>query len=468
MCRGGLVGSPLPIPLPTIKKMSRRMKFKGLIGFGSRFVLAAEVWACALASIVMLAGCSEVNQEEVEQHESLLTDAQPSNYLSLKSGEKLEQLALQLDAVATENSAAVHEMKSAEARLVARQFDRMPSLRPEGEANHDGNVRLGLSIEQMLWDGGRLKARMESIELAVKEASLRAWIDRNSDVFFGLRAYVELSRYAARLRVLDQLVVDLKDLSQLLDVRVSGGVADRGESLKMDLAIQEIRREIITDTSALDQSRRNISRYLRNADIPKPNADLKQLVTACLRSWPKSESPADALSRIKVSRSLSTEDEVRAQRFPRVIIGAGAALTNLVNSSTPGVSLKLDAGDMLGLEGKKKIEASILDSQASIASYKAQIKETQAELERLEAVNADYVKGIAQLRKLQQVNLESIRLYEDQLDAGKISIVDGIKLYREVADTEVEIINFLAESTANCLKVSQLRGLLAPYEKLNE
>lgn len=391
--------------------------------------------------------------------------APPSSYVSLEPDGSLMPLAGQLDAATIERSAIVQEERVARARLAARGYDRLPQVRPAGSLEFDDGPQatVGPSVEQVMFDGGRSRASMGEAEIGVVIAGLRAWAARNEGVYEGLRAYVDMSRYQARLRVYASIEDELGELNELLELRASGGVSDRGELLRMNVALQELQREIVGDRAALRQAGSDLVRYLPGAEGRQPLRDLARASAECNRQWPETEAPMDALARVQVDRTRNAEDYTRAQRFPRLVLGAGAAVTNLASAVTPGVSVNVDATDMLGMGAQARVEAAELESEATLAAYQTQRMDTQAELARLDANYAEYREGLRQLQALQRSNRETVDLYREQIEAGSIPLVEGIALYREVARTEADIIDLHADALINCLRSSQVRGLLAPF-----
>lgn len=394
----------------------------------------------------------------------------PTDFVSLQPHSPLHVLARTLDEAATARSAAVQEVRAAQARLQARHYDRFPQMRPTGSValNHSSTASLGLSLQQVIWDGGRTSTRLGDAELGVAAAALRAWASRNEDVHEGLVAFIDISRLQARLRAYDTLDGELTALAELLDIRATGGVSDRGEALRMAVARQELQREIIQDTAALRRARTDLMRLMPSGIAIDPLPDLAQSARMCRRAWPSSEAPIDALARLSVSRSRLAEDLVRARRFPSLVLGMGAAVTNVANGITPGVNINLDASDMLGLGGARAIEAAELDSEAMLAAYQIQRETTQAELDRLEENYAESHTEFQQLRALQQANEGVISLYREQLNVGSIPLTEGIILYREVTNIKIAIINFHADVLNNCLRSAEIRGLLAPFRDFND
>jgi adhesin transport system outer membrane protein len=436
--------------------------FIGRAVYGQRLSFRA---LAILTTAVLLAACGG-SGVAIRETQPLPADvAPPSSYVSLTPEGSLHSLAGQLDAATIQRSAIVQEERVARARLVARGYDRYPQVRPSGSLElEDGpQATVGPSVEQVVFDAGRSRAAMGEAEIGVVLAGLRAWIARNEGVYEGLRAYVDMSRYQARLRVYGSIEDELAELNELLELRASGGVSDRGELLRMNVALQELQREIVGDTAALRQARSDLVRHLPGAEDVRPLRDLAAATEECRRSWPAIETPMDALARVQVDRTRNAEDYTRAQRLPRLVLGAGAAVTSLASAVTPGVSVNVDASDMLGMGGRARVEAAELESEATLAAYETQRMDTQAELARLEANHAEYQDGLRQLRRLQRSNRETVDLYREQLAAGSIPLVEGIALYREVTQTEIDIIDLHADALINCLRSSQVRGLLAPY-----
>lgn len=389
----------------------------------------------------------------------------PSSHSSLVLDSSLYSMAVSLDIATIQRSSIVQEERVARAQLDARAFDRYPQVRPMGSVEFDDGLQasVGPYVEQVIFDAGRSRASVGDAEIGLAISSLRAWAARNEGVYEGLRAYVDMSRYQSRLRVYANLEEELFNLRDLLEVRANGGVADRGELLRMNVALQELRREIVADTASLRQARSDLVRHLPGSHDMEPLDDLAGAASQCDRTWPQSEAPDDALARVEVDRSLNSEIYTNAQRFPRLVVGAGAVVTSLASAVTPGLSLNIDASDVLGMSGRARSEAAELASQAAIAAYQTQRINTEAELARLEANYVEYQAGLQQLRGLQTVNRETLTLYGQQIRAGSIPLTEGIALYREVSRTQNDIIDLNADALLNCLASSELRGLLVPF-----
>ena len=387
----------------------------------------------------------------------------PTSATILVEGSRLFELAGRLDQVAIAQSSALPKVQAAQAQLRALQFERYPQIRPTASAPLTvGSVSLGLNIEQLIWDGGRLRGRMTDAEIKVAEASLRAWAERNAAVYDGLEAYVDIARYEARLAALTGLKEELDAILLLLQARAEGGVADRGELLRMNAALQSVDRRTVADRSALRQAQTDLSRLSAGAANTASLSDLGTATSQCNRSWPDSEAPADALARVSLSRAEVSEDVVRARRFPRVVLSGVSNYSRDVWSE-PAIGIQLDASDMLGLGRRSNVDTAIASTRAADAAYALQKDETQADLTRLEADYDGLRADATSLRSLVQQSEATLNLYKEQLDAGSIPLIEGILLHQERVDTLISIIDVEGDILMNCLRSSQRRGLLARF-----
>ena len=390
---------------------------------------------------------------------------------NITQGTRLASLAEQLNGVAIERSVALQDVQSAEAEQSARLFELYPQLTPTASAPliGGGEAQAGLSIEQLIWDSGRVRANLTDAHLKIIEARLRAWQERNETVYDGLRAYVNMSRYQTRLGLLDQVGKELEEIKALLNARLSAGISDRGELLRMNVEQQEIRRLIVADASAMRQAQTDLLRLLPDAQAFGFLPDMEAAISQCSRAWPSNEAPLDALAKVAAARTEVSEKVILARRFPKVVLTGGTSYSRN-GWSDPVVGIRLDASDILGIGRSSKIEeAAAASRRAAQATYRLQKEDT---LTKLVQLDADY-KGAREdevaLESLVQENLATLTLYEKQLGAGSIALTDGITFHREATDTQIALIDVRADMLLNCLQASKERGLLADVNiEINE
>lgn len=440
--------------------------------------------AFAVLTVPVL-GCGQAPPFATSQNMSVETDTEvieglpvashiemtelPVTKINLVAGTILFDLAERIDEMAIVRSSTIHDLRAAEAEQKALRFDFYPRIRPTASAPLTGGERasIGLNIEQLMWAGGRTRARLSDAELKIAETSLRGWAERNEAVLDGLEAYLNMARYEARILELGNLRQKLGEINTLLETRLAGGVSDRGELLRINVALQELQRRLVSDTAALRQARTDFARQLPDANNTPTLPDLRAAASQCSRVWPDSEAPADALARVTTARAEASEGVVRAQRFPRVVVVGGINYAK-DGFSEPTIGIRLDASDMLGLGRKANLDAAEAFSKAASAAYALQKDETMAALARFEANFNGLQSDAASLRELARQNEAALDLYEEQLDAGSIAITDGIVLHRAHSDGLITLIDVEADILLNCLSSSERRGLLAKFEVTND
>lgn len=375
----------------------------------------------------------------------------------------LSDLAEALDKVAVERSVPLQNVRAAEAERAAAKFTRYPKILPTASAPLSGGAAsFGVNVEQTIWDGGRTRGTLAEADLNVSEARVDTWQDRNQVIYEGLSAFIGIQRYKSRIEAYKALEQDLSKLNVILGDRISGGVADRGEQLRMSLSLQEVQRDIVSDQSDLRAEEATLARLVSQKIWPKAGARLLEQNGLCSRDWPKHEVPDVAKARVRVMRAENEKNIAMARRFPRIVAGAGSTYTD-GSFSKPAIALSLDASDMFGLGRKRLIEAVEAGLSGALRSYELQKSDTDAELEKLDQDYKGYMSDIQQLKALQKTNSENITLYREQVMAGTIPLAEGITLFRESTNTDIDLIDARARALDNCLEAANIRGALAPF-----
>lgn len=424
-----------------------------------------------LGASAILLGCApptlpDVNdaKDETSVSAAIELEKRPA-FLSLRPDSALAILAQELDRVAISRSTFIPRRQSAEASLLASRFSRFPQITPTGNAplNSDDEASLGLSLEQVLWDGGRIKSQLTKGELDVADAALRAWIERSEMVLDGLLSYVNVSRLQTQIAILAVLQDDLESLDVRLQARADGGVADRGERLRMSVAHQEVQRSIIGKKSELRVLQADLTRALNQNTFSVKLTISNEAVSNCSRAWPLLDAPEDSLALVSSRRAEADVQQARAMRLPRILLDVG--MSTLV---TPAIGLRLDGDDMLGLEQKSKLESLNAATMEASAAYMKQLSDTLAETSRLDEAAVGFQTDIKSLEELIQTNRSTLKLFYEQLEVGSIPIMEGVTIFRENAETLLSMADIQSKLLENCLRASNLRGVLVPFGDQNE
>ena len=382
------------------------------------------------------------------------------SYAPFVAGSALAGLSPLLKEAALSRSAAAQEARGAKSSVSAAKAGNKPRILPTGSATLTGDreVSLGLSVSQVLWDGGRTRSKITEAELRITDAVLRSWSERSEFVRAGLEAFVEYSMQSERIELQAKLADDLENLSKLLDSRVQGGVADRSETLKLEVALQEVRRELLSAASGQKMAAAELQSLLPEGksipEVPSPSS----LMAACERAWPSTEAPQEALARLRAEQQKAAEEVLRTRRFPKLVIAAGAAIGS---AATPGVGVQIDATDVIGPGAKDTITAAEAETAAALVSYHSQKVETRSKLDRLESEYETLKAEEVAMKSLIRVNEDNFSLYLEQVQAGTIQIADGISLLQEDARARYQLNETRSALARNCVNSNAIRGYLA-------
>lgn len=374
----------------------------------------------------------------------------------------LGQVANAVELEVRQTSAVQADWRAAAATRRATGYDRLPTIVPSASValTDGGSAQLGLEVEQSVYDFGRVQARVDAADVAVDQARAQAWLEVNQRVFDGLTDYVEMSRQTERLAALSELERQLVELETLLADRVASGAAARGETLKVAVALQEVRRESIDGGSKLDVARARLQSKMPSAQIPPPLPDLVAARTVCVKPQGGGVSPAMLAARLGIREAESEEAAVKSRRFPRLVLGTGVGDT--VNIF-PSVGLRLDAAGLLGLGRRENLAAARAGTEAAAKRFERAETAFATDMAQLETERSGLIRREEELLRLLVSHRETLQVFDDQVSAGTVELVDGIALYREEANTWLAIVDARSAILTNCLDSARQRGTLAPY-----
>jgi adhesin transport system outer membrane protein len=419
-----------------------------------------------VASLV-LGGCTDQTKNypdnTLDKKNASFKIIQPQ--LALVEISELGQLAKQLDKELLVRAGAVQELRAAQARLKAAEFERLPKFFPTASYSLEGGeTSVGLGVEQTVLDFGATKAKIESANLDIQEKRLNLWVDRNQTVFDGLSAFLDITHITNRLRVYQSLEGELENINILVSARSSGGVADRGENLRVLSAQQEVQRKVIESNSELSEAKSQLTRLMIPiSDIPKVST-LDKIDTMCRRNSRLGSFPEVALAEINHAKAKANLRSAHSRRFPKIVLNAALnrVLPGVTNSPTAGINL--DSSNLLGLGRKQTILAAESDLDGARLTLDRTRENTQAELRQYEIEYQGLQASKRTLKSLIGSKNETISLYREQIEAGAMELPEGISFLQELADTQLLMLDVEADIIKNCLILALKRGALAQIE----
>lgn len=418
---------------------------------------------------LFVAGCG--NRESltdvetpVSKSEQALARVRPAE-TTLKSGSPLEALSKSIDETATQRSSALQQLNAERAGLEAAHYLRYPKFEPSISVPLTGSstVNAGLNLQQMLFDGGRSRAQISSAQLKVEDSLLAVWEERNQSVYEGLSAFADAVKYEERIQIGTRLLADLMEILEQSTARAESGVSDRGEVLRINGSINEVRRELLSDTSELARAQAELLQ-LFDKHYDRKGIGLNDLVGMCKRNWPETQAPRLDRIELRIVEAQISQRTTQARLLPKLVLQAGYTFDG-TGQGAPTLGLRLDASDMLGLGRKHNIQAASALVTAAERTYQIERLDHERELAVLEQDYQGSSNELQQLHVLKENSRATIELFREQLDSGLISVVDGASFYRERAQIERSIMEARYSMLDNCLQSSRLRGTLAAFKE---
>ena len=371
-------------------------------------------------------------------------------------------LAKHLDREFLVRSGAVQELRAAQARFKAAKFGKFPKILPTAthSVRKEGVTNLGIGVEQTLLDFGATKAKIESAELDIQEKRMNLWVDRNQTVFDGLSAYLEIVRISNRLHVYKNFERELENLKRLVVTRSSGGVADRGESLRVVSAQQEVQRSIIEDTSIFNKAKSQLARLMTpDAEVPKGN-NLKKIEAMCRRNHLPGSLPEVTLAKINHAKANMELRSAHSRKFPKIVLNTALnqVLPGVIGS--PAIGVNMDSSNLLGLGRKQTILAAEADLEGARLTLGRARESAKAELRQYDAEYRSLQANKRTLRSLISNKNETVSLYREQIEAGAMKLPEGISFLRERANTLLLMLDVEVDIIENCLTLALKRGAL--------
>jgi outer membrane protein TolC len=316
------------------------------------------------------------------------------------------------------------------------------------------NWRSALSVEQVLFDGGRTRAAVRAASLAAAEARAGERQTRNDLALAATRAYGQALRAAAERGTADSAVAAAAESVRTAEARRDAGTGTEADVLSMRVHLAQMRSRAIDAASGERIARADLNRLMhapldREWSIEEPAAgaplptDYTPLVEQAVRQRPEIE---QAAIRLDISRAM--RQAARSALLPHVAVQGGYEW-NDGERAGPAGSWIAGASVRMNLFSGGANSARI--RQASFALRRSEAEQAQAETAvRLELLTAAEHLGAARARQdvgraaVAQAR-ESQRMIRDRYEAGMAPAADVIRADTAVLEAEAQRINALVD-----------------------
>ena len=316
------------------------------------------------------------------------------------------------------------------------------------------NSRSALSVEQVVFDGGRTRAAVRTASLAAASATAAERQVRSDLGLAATRAYGQVLRAAAGRRAAESAVAEVEEDVRIAEARRDAGTGTEADVLSMRVHLAEMRMRAIDAAGGERIARGDLNRLMNTpldrewmldepaAAAPEPS-DADILVERALRLRPEIE---QAALRRDLSRAM--QQSARSALLPQVVVQGGYEW-NDGQRAGPAGSWIAGANLRMNLFSGGATVARV--RQASFALRRSEAEQARAESAvRLEVLTA--VEQLNAARARQEVGRaavaqarESQRMIRDRYEAGIAPAADVIRAATAVLDAEAQRIGALVD-----------------------
>ena len=316
------------------------------------------------------------------------------------------------------------------------------------------NWRSALSVEQVLFDGGRTRAAVRTAAFAALDAKAGERQTRNDLALAVTRAYGQALRAAAERRAADSAVTAAGENVDTAEARRDAGTGTEADVLSMRVHLAQMRARAIDATGAERIALADLNRSMnmpldREWMLEEPvvavpaSSDTSIFEDEAARRRPEVE---QAVLHRDVSRALW--QSARSALLPQVVAQGGyewndGSRGSPAGSWVAGATVRMNvfaAG--ANLARVRQASFALQRSQAEVSRAEAAVRfEVLSAVEQRTAARARQEIGRAAVAQAR----ESQRMIRDRYDAGLVPAADVIRAATAVLDAETQRVDALVD-----------------------
>jgi outer membrane protein TolC len=312
------------------------------------------------------------------------------------------------------------------------------------------NSRSALSLEQVLFDGGRTRSAVRGASLAAATAKAAERQTRNDLVVATTRAYGQVLRAEAERRAAESAVAAADEDARTAAARRDAGTGTESDVLSMRVHLAQMRARSITAVSTERIARADLNRLMsasldREWLLDEPTTletappDVTILLDEAMRRRPEIEQAA-------LRRDLSRVAKQSAQStlWPNLALQGGYEWNDGRRSGPAGAWIA-GASLRVNLFSGGTNSARVREASHAIARAEAEQRRVEAAV-RLEVLTAKEQLSSARARHevsraaVMQAR-ESQRMIRDRYEAGMAQASDVIRAATAVLDAEAQLVD---------------------------
>lgn len=340
------------------------------------------------------------------------------------------------------------ELRAAKLRSVARNSNWLPTVGPSISLNALGELASGLLVEQVLYDNGRKKAERAFAAADVEVSAVALSQDANDRVFTGLKLMVSEAQAREKAEMAESGLGRMREFNRVISERVRGGLSSLSDQRVVQSKVATMDHEASNHREGQRSFASELASMLNASSAP-------ELTQARGVRLPAADNEPLEVTRARAEaiRAQAEEKVERAGLLPTLSAGGILGKKNSASVDYEGTGL--------GLGTKAAIEASKARAQAAQAKVNQARQEasrkrarTQSDLEALQRKERDASDIVQRARA-------NYRLYQDQFEAGKKTVMEVLSVYEEMVRSEMDLIDIRYDAVLAQLELARQLGALA-------
>ena len=175
-----------------------------------------------------------------------------------------------------------------------------------------------LSANQLLFDFGRTDREVARADLSAQEAVLEFQANADQVLMDVLTAYAEFSRYRSNVKIDQERVKRLGELSNLIGQRASAGATTQPDVLAAQNSLEKARHDLLEMQSERDRAANQLREYSGPFAIDL-NVDLEKVPGACTPVPTVPDTLPDvALAHLEIAQAQLEYEDAQKARLPGV------------------------------------------------------------------------------------------------------------------------------------------------------
>lgn len=370
----------------------------------------------------------------------------------LESGSNYATLASAL--LDTSSGVAQAELREAKMRAVARDKNWLPSIGPTISLNALGEFAAGLIVDQVLYDNGKRKAERAFAAADVEVSAVALTQDANDRVYEGLALYVTAAEAREKAAMAARGLGRMREFDRVVKERVRGGVSSLSDQRVVRTTISAMEQELATHREAQESATAELRSMAGGATFP----DMTQAVA--LRVPDNSLEPLSVIrARAEAKRTRAETEAQNAGLFP-------ALTASTVLGQRDSAEIEFGGTATLGLGTGAEMAAGEARADAADAAVNRAREEAARTRARYEARLAALMRQERDVAELAQQSRANYRLFQDQFEYGKKTVMDVLNVYEQMVRDELQHIDIKYDIVLTQLEAARQAGVLANGDEI--